>query len=324
MRREDALSVTELVRYLRFHLEQDELLSRVWVRGEISNFTRHASGHMYFTLKDGESRIPVVMFAGNNRRLLFSPKNGDDVFARGYVSVYERGGQVQFYVQEMRASGQGDLYTAYLQLKERLEQEGLFTAPKKALPFFPTRIGVVTSPSGAAIQDILTTIRRRFPNVHILLYPVQVQGEAASTAIAKAIDTLNELKEVDVMIVGRGGGSLEELWAFNEEIVARSIYRSEIPVISAVGHETDYTIADFVADLRAATPTAAAEQVVPELIGIGTTCFSARGSVCEERWRTECQKQKHDYTLWNDAPLCANRIANCCSTDSGWIACGLI
>lgn len=293
MRREEAFSITELVRHLRLHLEQDELLSRVWVRGEISNFSRHRSGHMYFTLKDGESRIPAVMFAGNNRRLLFSPKNGDEVFARGYVSVYERGGQVQLYVQEMSQSGLGDLYTAYLALKERLEKEGLFTAPKKPLPFLPSRVGVVTSPNGAAIRDILTTIRRRSPIVHIQLHPVPVQGEMAPSAIAEAIDSFNQMGEVDVIIVGRGGGSLEELWAFNEEIVARSIYGSQIPVISAVGHETDFTIADFVSDLRAATPTAAAEMVAPDLLELGERVYKLKIRLQGALNKSLLQARKH-------------------------------
>lgn len=257
-------SVSDLVTYLRVHVEEDPVLSQVWVRGEISNFHHHHRGHMYFTLKDEGSKIRAVMFAGNNRRLRFVPKDGDDVLVRGYLSVYERDGQVQLYVQEMQPNGVGELYAAFQQLKERLEQEGLFDpAHKKPLPFYPRRVGVVTAPGGAVIRDIITTIRRRSPNIHILLHPVPVQGDGAARAIAAAVDALNEWGEVDVIIVGRGGGSLEELWAFNEEVVAQSIFRSRIPVVSAVGHETDVTIADFVADVRAATPTAAAEQVSP-------------------------------------------------------------
>jgi exodeoxyribonuclease VII large subunit len=205
------------------------------------------------------------MFAGNNRRLKFTPKNGDRVLVRGYVSIYMKDGRMQFYVQDMRLSGIGDLYVAFQRLKEQLIAEGLFDAPKKGLPAFPKKVGVITSVSGAAVRDIIVTMRRRFPLTPILLYPVSVQGEKAALEIAAAIDHMNELQEVDVLIVGRGGGSLEELWAFNEEIVARSIFRSTIPVVSAVGHETDVTICDFVADERAATPTAAAELVVPHI-----------------------------------------------------------
>ncbi|MFO7289483.1 Exodeoxyribonuclease VII large subunit [Planifilum fulgidum] len=261
-----ALSVTELVRYLRTVLEEDEGLFSVWVRGEISNFHHHVRGHMYFTLKDENSRIRAVMFSGNNRRLRFMPRDGDRVLARGYVSVYERDGLVQLYVLEMHPDGVGELYVAFQRLKEKLEAEGLFASElKKPLPFLPRRIGVVTSPGGAAVRDIITTLRRRFPIARILIYPVPVQGEEAPRAIAEALELVNRRNEVDVVIVGRGGGSLEELWAFNEEVVARSIHRSQIPVVSAVGHETDVTISDLVADVRAATPTAAAELVAPAL-----------------------------------------------------------
>lgn len=220
---------------------------------------------MYFTLKDEHAKIKAAMFARRNRRLTFMPKDGDAVFVRGKVSVYERDGQMQLYVLEMQMSGVGDLYLAFQQLKERLEQQGYFSAEKKELPRFPKRVGVVTSASGAVIRDIMTTMRRRFPSVGILLYPVSVQGKGAAQEIADAIDQMNQLQEVDVLIIGRGGGSIEELWAFNEEIVAKSIYHSNIPVVSAVGHETDVTISDFVADVRAPTPTAAAELVVPHI-----------------------------------------------------------
>jgi exodeoxyribonuclease VII large subunit len=218
---------------------------------------------MYFTLKDEQTRIKAAMFAGNNRRLRFVPKNGDAVWMRGYLSVYKDEGQVQFYVQEMRLAGMGDLHLALQRLKEQLQQEGLFARPKKPLPAYPTHIGVITSPTGAAIRDILTTLERRYPLANVLLLPVSVQGPHAPQEIAEALAEMNRMNEVDVLIVGRGGGSIEELWAFNEEIVARSIDRSVIPVVSAVGHETDTTISDWVADRRAATPTAAAELVVP-------------------------------------------------------------
>lgn len=258
------LSVKDLNRYIRMKMEGDSRLSDVWIRGEISNFTHHSSGHMYFTLKDEGSRIRAIMFATHNQRLPFIPKEGSRVIARGNVSVYERDGQYQFYAVQMQPDGIGSLYLAYEQLKAKLEEEGLFAADRKRpLPLYPKTIGVITSPTGAAVRDIMITIRRRYPQARTILYPVLVQGKGAAPSIVKAIRTMNDMAEADVLIVGRGGGSLEELWAFNEEIVARAIYQSDIPVISAVGHETDFTIADFVADLRAATPTAAAELAVP-------------------------------------------------------------
>lgn len=258
------LSVKDLNRYIRMKMEGDSRLSDVWIRGEISNFTHHSSGHMYFTLKDEGSRIRAIMFATHNQRLPFIPKEGSRVIARGNVSVYERDGQYQFYAVQMQPDGIGSLYLAYEQLKSKLEEEGLFAAERKRpLPRYPKTIGVITSPTGAAVRDIMITIRRRYPQARAILYPVLVQGKGAAPSIVKGIRTMNDMAEADVLIVGRGGGSLEELWAFNEEIVARAIYQSDIPVISAVGHETDFTITDFVADLRAATPTAAAELAVP-------------------------------------------------------------
>lgn len=259
-------TIKELTNYIKSLVEKDPLLSDMWIRGEISNYTHHTSGHMYFTLKDDTSKLRSIMFAGNNRYLKFIPKNGMKIIARGYLSLYERDGQYQFYVQELQPDGIGQLYLDYEQLKEKLDKEGLFSADiKKSLPSFPKKIGVITSPTGAAIKDILATINRRYPLVQIILYPVVVQGESAPSEIAKAIAQMNRSSNVDLLIVGRGGGSIEELWAFNEEIVARSIYASEIPIISAVGHETDFTIADFVADVRAATPTAAGELAVPHI-----------------------------------------------------------
>ncbi|MEK4209041.1 exodeoxyribonuclease VII large subunit [Paenibacillus odorifer] len=257
-------SIKELNRYIRMKLDSDNLLSDVWIRGEISNFTHHGSGHMYFTLKDESSRIKTIMFASHNQRLPFIPKEGARVIARGNVTVYERDGQYQFYATHMQPDGIGSLYLAYEQLKSKLEKEGLFAeVRKRSLPRFPKCIGVITSPTGAAVRDIVITLQRRFPQVVIVIYPVLVQGKGAAPSIVKAIGALNAMGEADVLIVGRGGGSLEELWAFNEEEVARAISASRIPVISAVGHETDFTIADFAADLRAATPTAAAELAVP-------------------------------------------------------------
>ncbi|WP_281886677.1 exodeoxyribonuclease VII large subunit [Paenibacillus sp. YYML68] len=257
-------SIKELNRFIKYKLEQDDTLQHVWVRGEISNFTHHSSGHMYFTLKDADSRLKCIMFASYNSRLGFMPKEGTKVLALGNISVYERDGQYQFYVTQMQPDGIGSLYLAFEQLKRKLESEGLFdTARKKPIPRFPRAIGVITSPTGAAVRDVMITLQRRWPSVPIVLYPALVQGKQAAPSIVKAIEEMNRMNEVDVLIVGRGGGSLEELWAFNEESVARAIFASQLPVISAVGHETDYTIADFVADLRAATPTAAAELAVP-------------------------------------------------------------
>lgn len=258
------LSIRDLNRLIKRKLEGEPQFQDIWVRGEISNFTHHSSGHMYFTLKDADSRLKSIMFASYNSRLPFMPREGTRVLARGSVSVYERDGQYQFYVTQMQPDGVGSLYLAYEQLKKKLEQEGLFAQERKRpLPRYPRTVGVITSPTGAAVRDILITLKRRSPSVNILLYPVLVQGKGAAPSIAAAIDHMNRLGEADVLIVGRGGGSLEELWAFNEETVARSVYASRIPIISAVGHETDFTICDFVADLRAATPTAAAELTVP-------------------------------------------------------------
>jgi exodeoxyribonuclease VII large subunit len=266
MNTEKILTVTSLNRYIKRLFQQDSNIQGVWIKGELSNFKRHSSGHMYFTLKDGSSRIQAVMFAGNNRYLKFTPESGMKVLIRGDIDVYEPNGQYQLYAKEMQPDGIGNLFLAYEQLKKKLELMGYFSPErKKDIPKYPTHIGVVTSPTGAAVRDIFTTIKRRYPNVHITVLPVIVQGTSAASSISKAIATANELNDFDVLIVGRGGGSIEELWAFNEEIVAKSIYESNIPVISAVGHETDFTISDFVADMRAPTPTAAAELAVPHI-----------------------------------------------------------
>lgn len=257
------ISIRDINRLIKMKLEGDSGLQDIWLRGEISNFTFHSSGHMYFTLKDEGSRLKSIMFASYNQRLPFTPKDGMKVLARGGISVYERDGQYQFYATAMQPDGIGSLYLAFEQLKKKLELEGLFAEhAKKPLPLYPRSVGVITSPTGAAVRDILITLHRRNPAVNVLLYPVAVQGSGAAPAIVKAIQAMNRLREVDILIVGRGGGSLEELWAFNEETVARAIHSSFIPIISAVGHETDFTISDFAADLRAPTPTAAAELAV--------------------------------------------------------------
>jgi len=260
------VTVTALTKYIKRKFEVDPHLQDLWIKGEISNFTFHSRGHMYFTLKDENARIQAVMFAGYNRYLAFKPENGMKVLVRGEISVYEPSGNYQVYVKEMQPEGIGNLYLAYEQLKKRLEEEGLFAHDhKKPIPKFPRYVGVITSPTGAAIRDIITTIRRRYPIVKLILFPTLVQGEHAAASIVRSIEKANELGCLDVLIVGRGGGSIEELWAFNEESVARAIFSSKVPIISAVGHETDFTIADFVADLRAPTPTGAAELAVPHL-----------------------------------------------------------
>lgn len=257
------LTVTELTQEIKGLL--DHHFSDIWVEGEISNLRIPPSGHIYFTLKDEFSQIRAVLFRMGARFLRFLPEDGLHVICHGRVSLYEKRGEYQIILDALEPKGIGALQMAFLQLKERLEKEGLFDpARKKPLPMVPQTIGIVTSPTGAAIRDMIHIIQRRFENVRILLSPVQVQGEGASSEISGAIEYFNDRMNVDVIIVGRGGGSIEDLWAFNEEVVARAIYRSRIPVISAVGHETDYTISDFVADLRAPTPSAAAELVVKD------------------------------------------------------------
>ena len=261
------LSVSQLNTYVRSVLDADRRLSGVFVRGEISNFTNHyRSGHFYLTLKDENASIKAVMFKISAQRLKFMPYDGMKVIVIGRASIYDRDGQYQFYIEDMQPDGVGALHIAYEQLKEKLSLEGLFDEDKKRpLPKYPMRIGVVTSPTGAAIADIESILARRWPLAEIILYPVLVQGDVAPVQICKAIEYLNLNNCADVIIVGRGGGSIEELWAFNNENVARCVANSKIPVVSAVGHETDYTITDFASDLRAATPSAAAELVSPDI-----------------------------------------------------------
>jgi exodeoxyribonuclease VII large subunit len=254
-------TVTEITRLIKSTLERE--FGRVWIQGEISNLRRPSSGHCYFTIKDESAQISAVLFRGDQRRLTFQPRDGVFVRVLGEVTVYERGGNYQIIVRSMEEGGKGALQARFEALKEKLHREGLFEgARKKAIPMLPRHVGVVTSRTGAAIRDILNVVSRRFPNLHILIAPVKVQGEGAAVEIAAAVDALNRRGGLDVMIVARGGGSLEDLWCFNEEVVARAIARSDIPVISAVGHEIDFTISDLAADLRAPTPSAAAELVV--------------------------------------------------------------
>jgi exodeoxyribonuclease VII large subunit len=284
-------SVSELTALIKDRLASDPRLSACSVTGEISNFKHHTSGHMYFTLKDEQSRIRAVMFARRARSLTFLPKDGMRVIVRGSVSVFERDGQYQLYVDEMQPDGIGALYVAFTQLRDRLAKEGLFAAERKRpLPTHPRRIGVVTSPTGAVIRDICSTLRRRYPLASVLLAPARVQGEGAAETIVAAISQLvryaREQRPVDVIIIARGGGSLEELWPFNEEVVARAVAACPIPVVSAVGHETDFTICDFVADVRAATPTAAAELVAPSVLELRATLAQ-----WEERMRVAIVQQ---------------------------------
>lgn len=258
------LTVSALTKYIKRKFESDPHLKEVFLRGEISNFKHHSRGHMYLTIKDNKSRVNAVMFAGYNRFMKFTPENGMNVLIRGEIGVYEPHGQYQLYIHQMEPDGLGALYLAYEELKKKLTTEGLFDDRlKKPLPTYPRSIAVLTSPTGAAVRDILTTIDRRYPSVQVTVFPVLVQGDNAKQSIVQAIQKVNELNDYDVMIVGRGGGSIEELWAFNEEVVARAIAASDVPIISAVGHETDFTISDFVSDYRAPTPTGAAEIAVP-------------------------------------------------------------
>lgn len=260
------LKVSQINTYLKSLMDDDINLRNIYITGEISNFTNHyRTGHLYFTLKDEKSSIKAVMFRSSASRLRFEPENGMKVLIRGSVTVFERDGTYQIYCDDMIPEGMGELTIAFEQLKEKLRKEGLFDEEnKKPLPEYPERIGVITSPTGAALQDILTVLSRRYPSGEIILAGVQVQGDSAAGQIAEAIRDFNRLNAADVLIVGRGGGSIEDLWAFNEEEVARAIYESKIPVISAVGHETDFTISDFVSDMRAPTPSAAAEIVAPD------------------------------------------------------------
>ena len=282
-----AISVSQLNSYIKDKIADDEYLNNVLVKGEISNFKNHYTGHMYFTLKDENSLIKCIMFKSYAQRLDFMPKDGMKVFAVGGVSVFERDGVYQIYVKAMQEDGVGILYKKYEELKQRLEQEGYFDeAHKQKIPLMPKTIGVLTSQTGSVIRDIINVSTRRNPNVNIRLFPVPVQGEGAAEKIADGIKFMNDNKLADVLILARGGGSLEDLWPFNEEIVAHAIYNSEIPIISAVGHETDFSISDFVADLRAPTPSAAAELAVPDVYEL-----KQKINTCQNRLRLSLIKK---------------------------------
>ncbi len=266
MRFPSALTVTELNSYVKDLLDLNPPLTDIYIKGEISNFKAHSTGHFYFTLKDEQSALKCVMFRANAYGITFRPENGMKVTAHGRISAFVRDGAYQLYCDSMEPDGVGSLYIAFEQLKKKLEAEGLFSeSTKKQLPKIPSRVGVVTSPTGAAVRDIINVCKRRFPYAEVIVYPALVQGDGAIESVSRGIEYFNSKRNVDVLIVGRGGGSIEDLWAFNTERVARAVFASEIPVISAVGHETDFTICDFVSDKRAPTPSAAAELAVPEI-----------------------------------------------------------
>lgn len=271
------ITVTALTKYLKKKMDIDPHLQTVWIRGEISNFKHHSRRHMYFTIKDEQTRIPAVMFFRDNQHLKFTPENGMKVLIKGNVTVFEAYGQYQLYIRELEPDGIGALFLAYEQLKEKLEHRGYFDHKhKKKIATYPTHIGVITSPSGAAVRDIITTIKRRYPITQITVIPAIVQGDAAANSLIEAIERANQLNMFDTLIVGRGGGSIEDLWVFNYEAVAKSIFYSNIPIISGIGHETDLTISDFTADLRAPTPTGAAELAVPSILDLQTTIHQFR------------------------------------------------
>ncbi len=262
------ITVSQLTRYIKYKIDNDTNLSEVFLKGEISNFKAHSRGHYYFTLKDESSRINAIMFSSQTKNIKFIPEDGMKVLVTGKISVYEANGGYQIYVSNMLEDGIGNLYIAYEQLKKKLEKEGLFDqSKKKPIPKIPKRVGVITAPTGAAIRDILSTIKRRFPLTEVILFPALVQGAEAAPSIVKQIEKVDEYN-LDTLIIGRGGGSIEDMWCFNDENVAYAIYNCKIPVISAVGHEIDFTISDFVADLRAPTPTGAAELAVPNKLDV--------------------------------------------------------
>ncbi len=293
------LKVSELNRYIKGLIHGDPRLRDLWVAGELSNFKHHRSGHMYFTLKDGDSALRCVYFRRENARLNFKPSDGMEVIVHGNVSVYEPSGVYQLYISEMEPAGMGSLYLAFEQLKARLEKEGLFKVEhKKKLPLIPGKIGLITSPTGAALQDMLATFKKRFPHVEILVVESLVQGSAAAGDLVHAVSLLDERDDIDLIILARGGGSIEDLWPFNEEALARAIFKANKPVISAIGHETDFTIADFVADYRAATPTAAAAAAVPDLEEVQNHLkqLSERAALTLRR-RVQREKQTLDYVV---------------------------
>ncbi len=311
-------SVTDLTRYLRELLESDELLQDVWVKGEVSNFSRPASGHLYFTLKDSTASLRCVMWRNAVLRQSFTPRDGDAIEVHGSISVYELGGQYQLYADVFRPVGEGALYQEFLRLKAMLEAEGLFDPERKRpIPVKPKQIGIITSPTGAALQDMLNTLRRRYPLVEVVLAPTPVQGDDAPVRIIAALHELVRIASPDVIILARGGGSIEDLWAFNDERVARAIASSPVPVITGVGHETDFTIADFVSDVRAPTPTAAAELATPSQADLRLDLSElnerlnrlAEGHTAELRWMfKDVQNQLERHSPINQIQSNSQRI----------------
>ncbi len=330
------ISVSQLNRYVKSVLEGDPHLAAVYISGEISNFTLHyKSGHMYMSLKDESAAVRAVMFRGNASKLTFKPEDGMKVIVRARVSLYEAGGSFQLYIDEMQPDGVGALQVAFDQLKKKLGEEGLFDdSRKRPLPTYPARVGVITSPTGAAVRDIFNVLGRRYPLARVVFCPVLVQGDGAAASIADAIARFGAAQAADVLIVGRGGGSMEDLWAFNEEVVARAVAASPIPVISAVGHETDFTICDFVADLRAPTPSAAAELAVPDQMRLASTVETLYGRLltacrtqiqtCDQQLRRLAEKRclsqpqyfveeqmlRHDYVTRRFAAAASRQIGN--------------
>lgn len=298
------ITVTALTKYLKKKLEMDPHLKQVFIQGEISNFKHHSRGHMYMTIKDKDAQIKAVMFASNNRRLKFQPENGMQVLIEGNVSVFEAYGQYQLYIRTLEPDGKGALYAAYEQNKEKLAKTGYFDEKyKKEIPAFPQQIAVITSPTGAAIRDVISTVKRRFPIVQITVIPVLVQGENAVPSLLTAISKANQMFSFDTIIIGRGGGSIEDLWAFNDEKVAKAIFHSGTPIISGIGHETDFTISDFTSDVRAVTPTGAAELAVPSLLEIKTrlqqlqTTLTRSTQSIVQSYKKELQQHLHAAAL---------------------------
>lgn len=299
------ITVSQLNRYIKYKFDNDSNMNMVFLKGEISNFKSHSRGHLYFTIKDNDSRINAVMFQGNASKLKFNLEDGMKVLVSGRISVYESAGSYQIYVEDLQIDGVGNLYLEYEKLKEKLKQEGLFNLEhKRKIPRFPKRIGVITAKEGAAIKDIISTIKRRWPITEIILFPSLVQGKEAVFDIIRNIN-LAQNYDLDTLIVGRGGGSIEDLWSFNDETVARAIYNSKVPIISAVGHEIDFTIADFVADLRAPTPTGAAEMAVPNIVDfnnyIKQVVIRLNQSTIEliEKKKKDLVKYKESYIIKN-------------------------
>jgi len=314
MIQENYMTISQINNYLKLMFDENPYLKKIYLKGEISNFKHHTSGHLYLTLKDDDSRINAIMFKSAAQSLNFKPEDGMNVLVTGRISVYPSGGSYQIYIDKMETDGLGNLYIEFEKLKRKLQQEGLFDPRfKQSIPKYPSKIGIITAPTGAAIKDILSTIKRRFPICETILFPALVQGVSAAADVAKKIE-LAQQYDLDVLIVGRGGGSIEDLWAFNEEIVARAIFASKIPIISAVGHEVDVTIADYVADMRAPTPTGAAEMAVPTLFEVKNMFHTKQVEISSKFHRMldtatlTLKKLKESYVLKNPMMLYDTKI----------------